>query len=59
VGGWYRRALVLDGADYKSMLKYWDKLWEDIEAEKPELVREFGAICDSHADHVWDLSLNQ
>ncbi|MDH3291007.1 MAG: hypothetical protein OEO20_07455 [Gemmatimonadota bacterium] len=41
------------------MLKYWDKLWEDIEAEKPELVREFGAICDSHADHVWDLSLNQ
>jgi hypothetical protein len=59
VGGWYRRALVLDAADYKSVLNYWDMLWEDLDEEQPELLREFSAICDSHADYVWDLSLNQ
>jgi hypothetical protein len=59
VGGWYRRALVLDAVDYKAILNYWNKLWEDIEAEQPELLREFAAICNTHADYVWDLSLNQ
>lgn len=59
VGGKYRRALVFDGADYKSILKYWDMLWEDLDAKQPELLREFGAICDSHTDYVWDLSMNQ
>lgn len=58
VGGWYRRALVLDAADHKSMLNYWNQLWEDIEAEQPELLREFASICDSHADYIWDLSTN-
>ena len=57
VGGWYRRALVLDAADYKTILNYWNTVWQDIEAEQPELLREFGAICDSHQDYVWDLSV--
>jgi hypothetical protein len=59
VGGWYRRALVMDGPDYKSILKYWDMMWEDLDAKQPELLREFSNICDSHADYVWDLSANQ
>jgi hypothetical protein len=59
VGGWYRRALVLDAADYKAVLNYWNKLWEEVEAEQPELLREFGSICDTHADYVWDLSDSQ
>jgi len=59
VGGWYRRALVLDAADYKSMLDYWEKLWADLEAEQPELLREFSSICDSHTDYIWDLSFSQ
>ncbi len=59
VGGKYRRALVLDASDYKSMLAYWNKLWEDLEAEHPELLREFGSICHSHTDYIWDLSANQ
>jgi hypothetical protein len=50
---------VLDAADYKAVLDYWDKLWEDLDNEQPELLREFLAICDSHVDYVWDLSLNQ
>jgi hypothetical protein len=59
VGGWYRRALVLDAADYKSMLDYWEKLWSDLEAEQPELLREFASICESHTDYVWDLSFGR
>ena len=59
VGGWYRRALVLDAADYKAILNYWNKLWPEVEAEHPELLREFGSICDTHSDYVWDLSTSQ
>ncbi len=58
VGGKYRRALVLDAANYKAMLGYWNKLWEDIEAKQPELLREFSSICHSHTDYIWDLSPN-
>jgi hypothetical protein len=59
IGGWFRRALVFDAADYMSAINYWDKLWSDLDAEQPEMLREFGDICDSHVDYIWDLSANQ
>jgi hypothetical protein len=59
VGGVYRRALVLDAASYKDILNYWNKLFEDIEAEHPELLRKYGEACVSHTDYIWDLSANQ
>jgi hypothetical protein len=59
VGGVYRRALVLDAAGYKEILNYWNKLFEDIGAEHPELLRKYGEACVSHADYIWDLSANQ
>jgi hypothetical protein len=59
IGGKYRRALVLDAADCDAILDYWSTLWDSIEAEQPELLRTFSAICHSHTDYVWDLSLNQ
>ncbi len=59
IGGVYRRALVLDAASYKAILNYWNKLFEEIEAEHPQLLRQFGVACNSHADYIWDLSANQ
>jgi hypothetical protein len=58
MGGKYRRALVVDGADHKSMLKYWASLTQALDAQQPELSRSFGQICSSHSDYVWDLSAN-
>ncbi len=59
IGGKYRRALVMDAADYNAILDFWSTLWDSIEAEQPELLRTFGAICHSHSDYIWDLSANQ
>lgn len=59
VGGEYRRALVLDATDYDAILDYWDMLFPALEAEHPELLRAFAAICHSHTDYIWDLSANQ
>jgi hypothetical protein len=54
-GGKYRRLLVLDGADHKSMLSYWNAFSQALEASQPELGRRFTEICQSHTDYVWDL----
>lgn len=56
IGGIYRRALVMDAADHKAMLAYWNKLFGELEAEHPELARQFGEACLSHTDYVWDLT---
>lgn len=58
MGGKYRRALVLDGKDHKSMLEYWNTLGPALTKAQPELFRRFGEICDSHSDYIWDLGTN-
>jgi len=54
-GGKYRRILVLDGADHKSMLGYWNAFDQALEAAQPELSRRFTDICHSHTDYIWDI----
>jgi len=54
-GGKYRRILVLDGTDHKSLLSYWSAFSQALEATQPELSRHFTEICPSHSDYVWDL----
>lgn len=54
-GGKYRRILVLDGADHKSLLGYWNAFDQALEEANPALSRRFTAICDSHSDYVWDI----
>jgi hypothetical protein len=54
-GGKYRRILVLDGADHKSLLSYWSAFSPAVEAAQPELSRRFSDICHSHSDYVWDM----
>jgi hypothetical protein len=54
-GGKYRRLLVLDGADHKALLDYWNGLDKSLSDAQPELAQRFLDICDSHTDYVWDL----
>jgi hypothetical protein len=54
-GGKYRRLLVIDGADHKSVVSYWGTLDAALEAAQPESSKRFGEICHSHADYIWDL----
>jgi hypothetical protein len=55
-GGQYRRALVLDGKDEKTLLKNWATLQDDFEKAAPNLGRRFTEVCSSHSDYIWDLS---
>jgi hypothetical protein len=57
-GGEYRRALVIDGKDEKSLLKSWVTLQTDMEKAAPDLARRFDDICHGHADYIWDLGGN-
>lgn len=54
-GGEYRRLLVLDGADHKSVLGYWNAFDRALEEAQPELSRRFTDICHAHTDYIWDL----
>ena len=58
VGGKYRRALVFDGADHKSVLKYVASLNRGVNEAHPELRSRFAQICSSHTDYIWDLADN-
>ena len=55
MGGKYRRALVLDSADYKSAIKYWGLLGPAIDQAAPTMSARFSDICHSHTDYVWEL----
>jgi hypothetical protein len=55
-GGKYRRALVLDGASDKALMKYWAELWPAVNKANPELSRRFGEICNSHTDYLWEMA---
>jgi len=58
IGGKYRRALVLDLADHKAAVNYWNGLAASLAKAQPELSRRFGEICSSHSDYIWDLGDN-
>jgi hypothetical protein len=58
MGGKYRRLLVFDGADHKSLLKFWGVLSPALDAASPTLSRRFNEICSSHTDYIWDMEAN-
>jgi hypothetical protein len=58
IGGQYRRLLVLDGADHKSVLKIWGFLGPALEAASPAQNKRFSEICPSHTDYIWDMAGN-
>jgi len=58
MGGEYRRLLVFDGKDHKSVLKYWSTLGGALDTAHPRQADRFFSICPTHTDYVWDLARN-
>ena len=58
MGGKYRRLLVIDGPDHKSLLRYWGVLSPALDKTQPDLSRRFNGICRSHSDYIWDMVTN-
>lgn len=58
VGGEYRRLFVMDGADHASILNGRDMIGADMASEAEAASKEFGAICNSHADYLWDVQVS-
>jgi hypothetical protein len=58
MGGPYRRILVLDGPDSKSLLKYWGVLSPALDEAHPAQSRRFNQVCASHSDYVWEMQVN-
>ncbi len=56
-GGRYRRILVIDGKDEKSLLANWATLQDELQKAAPDMSRRFSAICHSHADYIWKLDV--
>jgi hypothetical protein len=57
-GGKYRRILVFDGTDHKSILAYWGTLSPALEKAHPDKSKRFSSICSSHTDYVWNIPKN-
>jgi hypothetical protein len=57
IGGKYRRLLVLDGASHGAILASTDSVIADVAKERPAEGREFGEICPSHQDYLWDIQI--
>jgi hypothetical protein len=57
-GGKYRRLLVMDGADHKTVMLTREAIVNDLRAEAPEALSEFDAICGSHTDYNWNIMMS-
>ena len=43
------------GKDVTSLLKNWSTLTDTVDKQSPALSRRFSAICDRHADYIWEV----
>ena len=59
VGGEYRRLLSLTAADHKSLLKARDAAIGELIEKHEAAMEEFGAICNSHQDYMWEIQLEK
>ncbi len=57
IGGKYRRLTVLDGADAKSLLAAQEDLVQKMRSQNAAAFREFGEICGSHQDYLWNIGV--
>lgn len=57
VGGKYRRLLVTDGRDAKTLLGAIGKLSAELRAKQAAPFGEFSQICNSHQDVVWNIQI--
>ena len=54
-GGKWRRLVVYDGADHKSVLNAVQAAITDVGAEQQAAGTEFSEICNSHTDYMWNI----
>ncbi len=57
LGGKYRRLAVYDGADAAALLSAQGALVEELQSKHPDAFREFGEICSSHQDYLWNVGV--
>jgi len=59
VGGKYRRLLVMDGADFNSILAARDSIIADMQARYPAVGAAVSEACDGHSDYMWDIEMSK
>ena len=57
IGGKYRRLTVLDGDDVKGLLAAQADLIQEVRSRNAGALREFGEICSSHQDYLWNIGV--
>jgi hypothetical protein len=57
VGGAFRRLQTMTASDHKTLLAARAELIDEMYAENSKAGEEFGAICGSHSDYMWDIQL--
>lgn len=57
IGGRWRRALVVDAADHKTILTMRQAIISALERNSAEEMEEFAQICGAHTDYLWDLMI--
>lgn len=55
LGGEYRRLWTLTGPDNKSLLAARGALISEMQSNQAEAMQEFGSICHTHVDYLWDI----
>jgi hypothetical protein len=55
LGGKYRRAATLTAPDVKSLLAARNAIFADVNAKAEAASSEFGEICGSHQDYIWNI----
>jgi hypothetical protein len=58
-GGKYRRLLIMDGADAKSLLGGINGIVQELATQHREAFDEFGSICSSHQDNLWNVLVSK
>lgn len=53
LGGRFRRLLTVSGTDFPSILDSRDGAISDLQGQHAEAMAEFGSICTSHVDYLW------
>ena len=57
VGGRFRRALVIDAADHKTILTMRGAIISALQQNSADEMAEFSEICGGHTDYLWDLMI--
>jgi hypothetical protein len=56
VGGKYRRSLIMDGRDAKAVIMAQARISGELFAQQGAAMRQFGTVCPTHQDAVWNIS---